>query len=60
MQLTGKLDRHIKETAQRARKRAAEFWSKGERKFKNNFPIRMQMFSALVTPIMSYATEIMG
>lgn len=60
LQRSGKYTKHREQTAIQVNKRTTEVWSLGERLFKNNFQIRMQMFQTLVTPIMTYASEVTG
>ena len=60
LQRNGKYTEHNKEVALKAKKRASEVWSLGERLFPNNFQVRKKMFNSLVTPIMTYASEVTG
>lgn len=60
LQRNGQFDRHIDATADKANRRASEVWSIGERLFPHNIPLRLQMFSALVEPVMLYAAEVTG
>lgn len=59
-QSNGRHTKHIEDMAATGKRRVAEVWSLGERKFKNNFIVRMQMFKSLVVPAITYGAEITG
>ena len=59
-QNNGKLSKHIEEVAAAGKRRLAEVWGIGQRKFKNNFLIRMQLFKSLILPAITYGAEIFG
>ena len=42
------------------KRRVCETWSIGERKFRDNFLIRKQMFKSLVDPTITYGCEVFG
>lgn len=51
---------HIDNIAKEGNRRLTETWSIAERKFPDNFPIRMKMFDALVVPVLTYGCEVFG
>lgn len=57
---TGKFDRHIEMTTTKALSRLKETWSIGQRKFEDNFKLRMKMFDTLVLPGSIYGCEVFG
>lgn len=59
-QSSGKFNKHMESMTSIGKRRVAEVWGIGERKFKDNFLVRMQMFKSLVLPAMTYGAEITG
>lgn len=59
-QTSGKFAEHIRHLAAIGKRRSAETWSIGERKFPNNFKIRKQMYFSLVKSSMIYGVELTG
>lgn len=51
---------HIKEITKRANIAMTQAWSIGQRKFKNNFKMRMFLFDKLVVSILMYGAEVWG
>lgn len=56
----GTMSAHVRELVKEGNRAVARVWSIAERKFANNFQIRMQMFHSLVFPVMTYGCEIFG
>ena len=56
----GKVDAHIRTMKEGAMKKLGEVWGIGERRFPNNFLLRMEMFDILIASGMLYGTEICG
>ena len=59
-QSSGKYNKHMEAMNIIGKRRVAEVWSLGERKFKDNFGIRMQLFNSLIVPSITYGAEITG
>lgn len=59
-QPSGLFNKHIEDRESAGKRRVSEVWSIGERKFKNNFMIRDQMFRSLVEPTVTYGCEVTG
>lgn len=59
-QSNGKFAEHMKTMIATGKRRVAETWSIGERKFADNFTIRKQMFRSLIVPAITYGAEITG
>lgn len=51
---------HIDEVANDGNRRLTETWSIAERRFPDNFEIRMKMFDSLVLPVLTYGCEVFG
>ena len=49
-QSSGKFNKHMESMTSIGKRRVAEVWGIGERKLKDNFLVRMQMFKSLVLP----------
>lgn len=56
----GKHEAHIAMATNRAKGIMGEVWGIGERRFKNNFRLRMSMFDALIRSGMLYGCEVFG
>lgn len=56
----GQHDGHIDDIVVTGNSRLMETWSIGERRFPNNFVVRMKMFDALVLPVLTYGCEVFG
>lgn len=56
----GSHNAHVKEMSSRAASQVSRVWSLAERKFPENFMVRMQMFTSLVEPTALYGCEIFG
>lgn len=59
-QCNGSHKAHVQEMVTRASRRLSAVWSIAERKFANNYGIRMQMFQTLVLPVLMYGCEVYG
>ena len=59
-QANGKYTKHIEDMAANGKRRVAEVWGIGHRKFEDNFSIRMEMFKSLILPAITYGAEITG
>lgn len=59
-QSNGRFKSHINEMTSAAKRATAQTWSIGQRRFRDNFSIRKQMFKSLVLPAMTYGCEITG
>lgn len=59
-QSNGKHSKHIENISKEAKRRTKEVWGIGERKFADNFRIRIDMFDSLIKSSMFYASEIYG
>ena len=59
-QSNGSHTAHVKEMVARANRQVSRAWSIGERKFQDNFKVRMQLFQALVVPTLLYGSEVYG
>lgn len=56
----GTFDRHIETLTTRATSRMTETWTIGEKRFEDNFYLRMNMFDSLVLPGAIYGCEVFG
>ena len=60
LQNTNSDEKHVQKVCAKATRAMAQVWSIGERRFRDNFKIKMAMFDSIVKGILMYGTEIWG